>query len=102
MPGWRAALESARDHSGRSNVSCRRPSFGVAFLATALVAYGFASPLSAQGPALRFGDKVPTEVEVIYQRGLEYLARSQTDYGSWGSSGGRGSGEHGISGIGRI
>lgn len=73
-------------------------SVGNAVLTIALVVTGFTSPLFAQGPALRFGEKVPTEVEVIYQRGLEYLARTQTDYGSWGSAG-RAGGEHGISGM---
>ena len=72
--------------------------FAFAILAIVPLTCGSAAPLFAQGPSLRFGDKVPTEVEVIYQRGLEYLARSQTDYGSW-ASGGRGSGEHGISGM---
>lgn len=52
----------------------------------------------AQSPALRFGDKVPTDVEVIYQRGLQYLERSQSDYGSWGGAG-RAGGEHGVTGM---
>lgn len=104
MSRQRAAVESVREQPPRRSAiercsRLRRSSFGIAVLATALAAHVLVSPLCAQGPALRFGEKVPTEVEVIYQRGLEYLARSQTDYGSWGSSGGRGSGEHGISGM---
>ena len=102
MSGQRAAFESACEHPAcsKSFGRCRRRmlSVGNAVLTIALVVTGFTSPLFAQGPALRFGEKVPTEVEVIYQRGLEYLARTQTDYGSWGSAG-RAGGEHGISGM---
>ena len=102
MSGQRAAFESACEHPAcsKSFGRCRRRlrSVGNAVLTITLVVTGFTSPLFAQGPALRFGEKVPTEVEVIYQRGLEYLARTQTDYGSWGSAG-RAGGEHGISGM---
>ncbi len=102
MSGQRAAFQTACEHPAcsKSFGRCRRRmlSVGNAVLTIALVVTGFTSPLFAQGPALRFGEKVPTEVEVIYQRGLEYLARTQTDYGSWGSAG-RAGGEHGISGM---
>lgn len=57
--------------------------------------------VQAQGPSLRFGEKVPADVQVIYERGLRYLVKSQSDNGSWAGRGrsNYGSGEHGISGL---
>ncbi len=55
----------------------------------------------AQGPSLRFGNRVPTEVRVMYERGLQYLAKTQTESGTWSSSGigHGGAGESGITGL---
>lgn len=54
----------------------------------------------AQGPALRFGTKVPPDVRIIYERGLQYLARAQAEDGSWAASGRAGGpGECGITGL---
>lgn len=54
----------------------------------------------AQGSDIRYGSKVPADVEVIYQRGLRYLAQSQAKDGSWPGQGGRaGSGNNGITGL---
>lgn len=39
--------------------------------------------LSAQGPELRFGGKMPPEVETIYERGLDWLIQNQTEEGGW-------------------
>ena len=36
----------------------------------------------AQSPTIRYGSEVPADVELIYERGLSYLARSQKDNGS--------------------
>ncbi|MEM7011007.1 MAG: prenyltransferase/squalene oxidase repeat-containing protein [Verrucomicrobiota bacterium] len=38
------------------------------------------------GPNIRYGDKLPPDVEVIYQRGLTWLVANQTDDGSWSGS----------------
>lgn len=35
------------------------------------------------GSAIRYGDKVPPEVEQVYERGLQFLAQSQLKDGSW-------------------
>ncbi|MCB1086400.1 MAG: squalene--hopene cyclase, partial [Verrucomicrobiae bacterium] len=40
----------------------------------------------AQDPELRFGGRVPPEVESIYDAGLTWLAQSQTNEGGWQDS----------------
>ena len=47
-----------------------------------------AGPLAArgQGPAIRIGEVVPRDVREIYDRGMQYLATSQTDDGDWKDS----------------
>jgi len=44
---------------------------------------------SAQVPNSRIGDVVPRDVREMYDRGLQYLASSQTEKGDWASSGGQ-------------
>ena len=61
----------------------------------ALITLGFAWPIQAQDPALRFGAQVPPEVDLIYERGLEWLSQKQDDDGSW-KDGNQGSGVDGI------
>jgi len=56
-----------------------------------LFAFGWAvlclSSASAQEVSeLRFGGKVPPEVNRIYERGLNYLVQSQSSSGGWGKS----------------
>ena len=53
-----------------------------------------ASPLAAQDPSVRLGGEIPPEVATVYERGLAYLARTQSDNGTW-----RSRSEHGITGI---
>jgi len=54
----------------------------------------------AQDPQIRFGTQVPTEVEAIYTRGLEWLTDQQTANGNWpGSHSGHGVGDTGICGM---
>ena len=48
----------------------------------------------AQNPLIRYGDKVPPEVEHMYERGLNWLLQNQREDGSWA-----GSDEHGITGL---
>ncbi len=54
-----------------------------------------------QEPEIRFGAAVPPEVESIYDRGLEWLAKNQLEDGSWpgGSDGHGGDGNCGITGM---
>ncbi|MEK6261532.1 MAG: squalene--hopene cyclase, partial [Planctomycetota bacterium] len=42
----------------------------------------------AQPPTVRIGDVVPRDVREIYDRGLQYLATSQTEAGDWKGGGG--------------
>lgn len=39
--------------------------------------------LFAQAPVLRFGGELPPDVDVIYERGLQWLASAQDDQGRW-------------------
>ncbi len=52
------------------------------------------SCLLGQGSGIRLGNEIPPEVESIYERGLSYLANSQSEDGSW-----RSRSEHGITGL---
>lgn len=38
---------------------------------------------NAQAPAERVGEVIPRDVREMYDRGLQYLARSQTEQGTW-------------------
>lgn len=55
-----------------------------------------APPLRSQDldPTIRHGGEIPPEVATVYERGLAYLARTQSEDGSW-----RSRSEHGITGI---
>lgn len=67
-----------------------------AVLAAILAAVSLSSPdTQAQDPALRFGDVIPPEVDLIYERGLSWLAARQGDDGAWQDQH-RGSGVDGI------
>lgn len=52
--------------------------------------------LQAQESKLRFGDEVSTEVDIIYERGLAWLAEKQTEEGGWQGGGQSGPGVDGI------
>jgi hypothetical protein len=54
-----------------------------------------ASGLNAQDPTLRFGGQIPPEVDLVYERGLEWLAQKQGTDGAW-NDGQQGSGVDGI------
>ncbi len=49
-------------------------------------ALGLLTSAFCQGVPSRQDDAVPAQVELIYERGLEFLARSQNDIGSWNDS----------------
>jgi hypothetical protein len=55
-------------------------------LAAALV-MGWAAPATAQFPTARTGEVVPRDVREVYDRGLQYLASTQTDNGDWPAGG---------------
>jgi len=67
----------------------------VRLLGCALVLLFLKLPVRAQDPGLRFGGQIPPEVDVIYQRGLTWLAAGQAEDGSW-KGGNEGCGVDGI------
>jgi hypothetical protein len=42
--------------------------------------------LRAQPSSIRYGEKVSSEVKIVYQRGLDYLVKNQHQDGSWGGA----------------
>lgn len=40
-------------------------------------------PATAQPPNIRYGEVVPRDVREMYDRGLQYLAKTQTEKGDW-------------------
>jgi hypothetical protein len=74
-------MDKMRKETGRGAASplwCR-----VGLLASVLGAVGSAV---AQDPELRFGARVPPEVETIYESGLSWLAQAQAPQGNWTDS----------------
>lgn len=61
----------------------------VTLLITAAIA-GSTVSARAQGPSVRYGTKVPQDVRMIYDRGLNYLAKTQQESGAWPSGYGQG------------
>ncbi|MFK7818350.1 MAG: prenyltransferase/squalene oxidase repeat-containing protein [Planctomycetaceae bacterium] len=61
----------------------------------------FSQAANAQDPTLRFGVKVPVDVQNIYDRGLKFLADSQGDNGAWhkGVGGGHSASGSGVTGM---
>ena len=55
----------------------------LAFLTCGLTVTLFAVESPAQDTQLQFGTDVPQDVELIYERGLEWLASNQHQEGSW-------------------
>lgn len=51
-----------------------------------LLCLSFVLPLAAQDITRRGDDSVPAQVDLIYDRGLQYLAKTQNDKGSWDDS----------------
>lgn len=52
-------------------------------MAACVLVTGLASPTAAQLPNIRHGEVVPRDVREMYDRGLQYLAKSQTQQGGW-------------------
>ncbi len=69
---------------------CQRWMIGV--IVTLLALHGSAAHVRAQGPAIRYGAKVPQDVRLMYERGLNYLAKTQQENGAWPSGYGQGIG----------
>ncbi|MFO0917231.1 MAG: squalene--hopene cyclase [Planctomycetaceae bacterium] len=43
--------------------------------------------LLAQPPSTRMGEAIPRDVREVYDRGMQYLAKTQTEGGDWGAGG---------------
>jgi hypothetical protein len=63
-----------------------------------LLFFGGAGVAMAQPPNARIGEGVPRDVREIYDKGLQYLAKTQSERGDW-SGGGRGDEGPGITGL---
>ncbi len=55
----------------------------MAVLAAAIFLTGFAATATAQGLTGRSGEVVPRDVREMYDRGLQYLVKTQTEQGDW-------------------
>lgn len=64
-------------------------------LACFIIHHSALNILFAQDSAIRHGGTIPPEVDLIYERGLEWLAQKQADDGGW-KDGQQGSGVDGI------
>ena len=58
----------------------------LAWLALLLGLAAWPQVAAAQGPSIRIGEVVPRDVREIYDRGMQYLASSQTEAGDWKGS----------------
>jgi len=63
------------------------PRIVIGLVAAALV-LGSARPAAAQLPTTRFGEVVPRDVREMYDRGMQYLASTQSEKGDWPAGGG--------------
>jgi hypothetical protein len=72
------------------------PRLAAAF-AAATLALGWATIAAAQPPGTRHGEVIPRDVREMYDRGLQYLAASQSEKGDWvGTSSEQGPGTTGL------
>src|SRR5689334_13827366 len=67
--------------TGKSAV--RRSRMMPRMLASSLILLGMTGLASAQPPNARIGEAVPRDVREIYDKGLQYLVKTQTDKGDW-------------------
>ena len=65
-------------------------------LALAAFAMGPVDSVLAQPPGAQVGEVVPRDVREMYDRGLQYLAASQTEEGGWAGGGEQGPGVTGM------
>ena len=65
------------------------------FMAFMLIG-GLVGPVAAQPPGIQQGDPVPRDVREMYDRGLQYLATTQSEKGGWINGGEQGPGATGL------
>lgn len=61
---------------------------GLGFATVVLFALVVSGNANAQFPVAKSGEVIPRDVREMYDRGLQYLASSQTENGDWASQGG--------------
>src|SRR5436190_15299935 len=68
------------------------------FLVVTGLAFYCCGPKSAEAqmPIVRQGEPVPRDVREMYDRGLQYLVKSQSESGSWPGDGMNGAGTTGL------
>ena len=66
------------------------------FIGVAVASVGCLKPAHAQFPTTQMGEAVPRDVREIYEKGLRYLASSQSEAGDWNSGGYPGPGVTGM------
>ena len=69
---------------------------GLALCIAMVTLWMMPSRVQAQPPTVRIGDVVPRDVREIYDRGLQYLATTQTEAGDWKGGGQDGPGVTGM------
>jgi len=87
----RPVLRTQPGHPAKTTARrlCRREfsSSGFRWGWLALAAFGAVvvttTPAGAQPPTIRYGEAVPRDVREMYERGLQYLANTQTESGNW-------------------
>src|SRR5579871_3182830 len=67
----------------RLTAEIRRSTFLSRVAWMCLAALGIARGANAQPPTIRQGEVVPRDVREMYDRGLQYLANTQTEAGNW-------------------
>jgi squalene cyclase len=65
-------------------------------IATAIAPFALAGHAVALELSARGEDTIPAQAEMVYEKGLEYLARSQNDQGAWNDSVGNEAGVVGL------
>ena len=75
-------FEAIRNLQGNPPLSFARP-LAIAWIALAVMATGPIGSAVGQSPGARIGEVVPRDVHEIYDRGLQFLANSQLEDGSW-------------------
>lgn len=56
---------------------------GLLILIGAILSTLYAVPALAQVPEVHYGEVVPRDVREMYERGMQYLAKTQTEKGNW-------------------
>ncbi len=81
---------ATRNRAGRNTSGTKRRNglFLRSLVITAAVTAAAAGPAAAQIPTSRFGEAVPRDVREMYDRGLQYLAKTQSENGDWAGGGG--------------